>query len=252
MIDKNKSKPLYIQIKESIQSQIYDGKLAKGNKIPTEVELMAIYKVSRVTVRKAINELVEDGLLSKQPGKGTFVNQIHLQKSIDRMSSWTEKNKNLGMNPTTVCKERKKILSGDMYKDLFDFNRHNISTILMIGRTRLLNQKPIIYERCYFNYDEYYFLKNEDLNQSLFKVLHRQKGIKKLISKQCTIRAVAPSATIREHLLLEENDWILYTKEAYYDEKNSFVYYSEQFINSKYYEIKLNDYELLITDQNLL
>ena len=67
--------PLTLQEKiyTEISNQIKSGKYKPGDKIPSEPQLVKIYNVSRVTVRKAIEQLVNDNILIKKHGKGTFV-----------------------------------------------------------------------------------------------------------------------------------------------------------------------------------
>lgn len=64
---------LYLQLGSDIRQKILSGEYPIGSKIPTEQELCDKYDVSRITVRRAIQDLVEDGLLEKVRGKGTFV-----------------------------------------------------------------------------------------------------------------------------------------------------------------------------------
>ena len=72
-LQQNTSVPLYRQLKDKILSDISSGKLAEGEKIPTEIELSELYNISRITVRNAVKELVAEGYLVKKQGKGTFV-----------------------------------------------------------------------------------------------------------------------------------------------------------------------------------
>ena len=65
--------PLYIQLEQIITSKILRGEFSPGDKIPTEKELCEIYKVSIITVRQAISNLVKDGFIVKKQGKGTFI-----------------------------------------------------------------------------------------------------------------------------------------------------------------------------------
>ena len=65
--------PLYKQLKERIEEQIANNVFPKSERIPSENELMQLFHVSRITVRKAIAELVSDGVLVKERGKGTYV-----------------------------------------------------------------------------------------------------------------------------------------------------------------------------------
>lgn len=73
MVDKSSSEPLYAQIQAIIEQDITSGKLKPGNRILSEQEIAAKYDVSRVTARKALDNLVAKNLLYRQAGKGTFV-----------------------------------------------------------------------------------------------------------------------------------------------------------------------------------
>lgn len=64
---------LYKQIETNLRQQITNGEFQAGDKVPTESELMAQYGVSRMTAKKALDELVELGLIERHPGKGSFV-----------------------------------------------------------------------------------------------------------------------------------------------------------------------------------
>ncbi|MFQ5856166.1 MAG: extracellular solute-binding protein [Anaerolineae bacterium] len=73
MIDRDVPIPAYYQLKQLIKGQIQQGQLQPGDRLPTEVELCARYKLSRTPVRQALQELVFEGLLIRTPGRGTFV-----------------------------------------------------------------------------------------------------------------------------------------------------------------------------------
>ncbi len=71
--------PLYYQLKEILKEQIEEGILAPGNLLPSERELSEKYGISRPTVRQALKELVYEGLLTREKGKGTFVAKPKLE-----------------------------------------------------------------------------------------------------------------------------------------------------------------------------
>ncbi len=72
-LDQTSIVPLYKQLKDRIKEAILDGSLKPNQKIPSELELSQTYQISRITVRNAISELVDEELLEKKQGKGTFV-----------------------------------------------------------------------------------------------------------------------------------------------------------------------------------
>src|SRR2546426_115752 len=91
--------PLYYQLKEVLRQQIRSGHLAPHTAIPSEPELVASYHVSRATVRQALSELVHEGLLYRQHGKGTFVCEPRIQQTLSELASLSEELKRRGKRP---------------------------------------------------------------------------------------------------------------------------------------------------------
>ena len=77
-ISRNTFEPLYYQIREDIREKINSNEYPPNSMIPSEAELCEHYGVSRVTVRRAILDLVQEGLLNRGKGKGTFVSEHRL------------------------------------------------------------------------------------------------------------------------------------------------------------------------------
>ena len=73
MINNNSSKPLYEQIEEEIKNKILSGELKKGDRVGSHNELSSQYEVSVITVKKALNNLINNGYLYTRVGKGTYV-----------------------------------------------------------------------------------------------------------------------------------------------------------------------------------
>ncbi|BCA60848.1 GntR family transcriptional regulator [Sphingomonas sp. HMP9] len=86
---KGNPSPLYLQLQELIRNAIGEKLLVQGNAIPAERDLAIEYDVSRITVRKAIGGLVEEGLLTRRRGAGTFV-AGRVEKSFSKLSSFSE------------------------------------------------------------------------------------------------------------------------------------------------------------------
>ena len=71
-IDKNHPLPIYIQLKNIIERQIDEGIFQPNQTIPSERKLSEKYEISRMTTRQAINELVKEGKLYRERGRGTL------------------------------------------------------------------------------------------------------------------------------------------------------------------------------------
>ncbi|WP_027108627.1 GntR family transcriptional regulator [Lacticigenium naphthae] len=89
------TEPKYLYIKKDIKTKIAEDTYPLNTKIPSEAELRAVYKVSRHTIRQAISELVNDGLLIKRQGSGTFVSE-----TVISSGNMVEKSKTIGVITT--------------------------------------------------------------------------------------------------------------------------------------------------------
>src|SRR5512143_1003820 len=89
--------PVYVQIRESLRSDIIQGALKRGEQLPSENELAARYNVSRMTIRQSIEDLVDEGLLYRRQGVGTFVAFPHLQRDHTRLTSFFDKAQDEGI-----------------------------------------------------------------------------------------------------------------------------------------------------------
>ncbi|MCD9020878.1 GntR family transcriptional regulator [Cohnella silvisoli] len=92
----NAQSPKYLQLKEEILSWIAGGRYRPGDKLPSENELAEQFSLSRQTVRQSIGELVQEGWLTREQGKGTFVSRL----SADRRSS--SGNRTVGIITTSI------------------------------------------------------------------------------------------------------------------------------------------------------
>lgn len=72
-LDRVSTGPLYVRLRKVLQDAILDGTLAGGTPLPAERDIADLTSVSRVTVRKAFDQLVDLGLLTRRRGSGTFV-----------------------------------------------------------------------------------------------------------------------------------------------------------------------------------
>ena len=88
-LDARRPAPLYQQLREAVREAIEHRALKANDALPAERDLAQVLDVSRITVRKAFDALVAEGLLTRRQGAGTFV-AARVEKSFSRLTSFTE------------------------------------------------------------------------------------------------------------------------------------------------------------------
>ena len=89
-MDRKSPVPLYYQLKEIFRSWIISGEFGENGRFPSESELQERFGVSRMTVRRALSELVNEGFLIREQGRGSFVVRPRVQDQLRRLTSFTE------------------------------------------------------------------------------------------------------------------------------------------------------------------
>lgn len=141
--------PLYQQVKDDIRAAIESGKYKTNEKIPPEPELSAEYSVSRITVRRAVEELCAEGYLVKMQGRGTFVSKprIHRKFTSGRnTASFTETCKENGMVPGARLLNRQ-IVPVRKDEEAF-FHVGPEALLIYIQRLRTADGQPVFLEIC--------------------------------------------------------------------------------------------------------
>lgn len=104
-LEPSSHEPLYVQLANRLADEISRGRLPPGKKVPTEVELTAMYGISRVTVRQAIQLLTSNGQLVSHRGKGTFVTRTALQQDLSTLQGFQDALRAQGIEPQTELLE---------------------------------------------------------------------------------------------------------------------------------------------------
>jgi GntR family transcriptional regulator len=144
------------------------GTYTTGMQLPSEAELQTKYNLSRITVRRAILELVREGYLIKSQGKGTFVNRAQLFKNQSNVRSFTQICEMQGKITDSVVLINEMVEGTDSQCDFFDIPHG--SKIAMIKRIRRVDGKPMMLETNYLH-PNYKGLLEFNLTHSLYKLL---------------------------------------------------------------------------------
>ncbi|MCR4401516.1 MAG: GntR family transcriptional regulator [Firmicutes bacterium] len=101
MIDRLSNIPLYVQVYNAMRDNITSHKWLPRERLPSEAELVEQFNVSRITVRRAVDELVRDGLVIRQKGLGAFIAPPRHSSSVTMLTSLTEDLIEKGFHPGT-------------------------------------------------------------------------------------------------------------------------------------------------------
>ncbi|QUD88561.1 GntR family transcriptional regulator [Phenylobacterium montanum] len=104
-LDEQSRAPLYQQLQRALRDAIADKRLAPDEALPPERDLAEEFQISRITVRKALDGLVNDGLLTRRQGAGTFV-AARVEKNFSKLSSFSEDMISRGRTPHSVWLSR--------------------------------------------------------------------------------------------------------------------------------------------------
>lgn len=168
LLDKSSVVPLYAQLAEKLKQKILKGKWKDSEKIPPEFELMQIYKVSRATVRAAIDTLVAEGLLIKRHGVGTFVRKFRPTFSFEPLISLNYALETFGFVSKNVVLKKEYVKVDENFSCTTRWR--NIEECFLVKRLRYVDEFPIVVEESYFHPEIAKSIENEELTKSLAKV----------------------------------------------------------------------------------
>lgn len=173
MLDEKNVIPLYYQLKELLKEKIKDGSWEEGLKVPSERELMETYSVSRATVRKALSELMMEGLIYSKQGVGTFVSRSKIAQNLIGELSFNRQAVLQGLTPTSkVVYAALESPIPNRIMDIFKLKENE--KIHKIIRVRLVNETPLILETLHIPHKYAPEILQQDLkNIAVFKYLEK-------------------------------------------------------------------------------
>ncbi len=139
--------PRYIQLRQRLTDGIEQGALAPGTALPPERVIAAITDLSRVTVRKAIKSLAEDGIIVQKQGFGSFVasETPKIDQSLSRLTSFTEDMNRRGLPSTSIWLERGVFMPSP--DEVMALALSQDASVSRVDRLRTANGKPMAIER---------------------------------------------------------------------------------------------------------
>jgi len=230
------NKPLYSQIQEYIAELILSGKLAPETKIQSEREFSEDLGVSRMTVRRALTELVNEGLLERRHGSGTYVAKPKVTYESAELVNYVEAMQQRNIATTSQLLEFIEIAASRRLAELFKIEIGN--PIYRVDILRLANRVPVILERGFFPSARFPRLEDWDLEKSsLYDLLTTAYNVR-LGQVSQTVEAVAATETVAQQLRIEENaPLLLVSRIIFQQDTEEPVVFSHDYLRSDYARI---------------
>ncbi|HDN85564.1 MAG TPA: GntR family transcriptional regulator [Candidatus Aerophobetes bacterium] len=176
-LDEKSFVPLYYQLTEELRENIENGEWPPNSLIPSETELCEKYKVSRGTVRQALSQLVQEGLLYRKQGKGTFVAEPKITQQLNRFYSFAQDMREKGLRPSSLLLQKEKILPDSYIKNILGLKEEEM--VYKIMRLRLADEEPLILETSYLVEELFPDLDKEDVEKvPLYDIILKKYRIK--------------------------------------------------------------------------
>jgi GntR family transcriptional regulator len=144
MFNTNTFIPLYYQLKQHIESQIRSGTWQPGDQVPSEAVLGAKFHISRTTVRQALGELVNQGMLTRVQGKGTFVAHPRIRQRLTRLTGFTEDFQARGIKPSSQLLRQGKEPADSRVASALQITEG--TSVIVLERLRLADDLPMAVE----------------------------------------------------------------------------------------------------------
>jgi GntR family transcriptional regulator len=212
--------PVYYQIKQTIRNWIIDKEFRPGAKIPSENELSEKFQVSRLTIRQAISQLVQEGFLISKRGAGTFVTKndgliksfgLEFSGFMDDLFYQISKSKTKSVKLTTMIVPKS-------IRPKLKLEKGN-EEIIQIKRVRFLEKKPFAYTINYLPIEIGRRIKEQDLyKKPLLQIMEQDMGITFVEALQ-TIEASFANQEVAEKLAIPSGAPILFVERIMYAQK---------------------------------
>lgn len=176
-IDPFNAVPKYYQLAAILRQKIDDGDWKPRTPIPSERQLEVLYNISRTTIREAIDNLVQQGYLYREHGRGTFVSPHKLQKGLMELTSFSEDLVKRGIQPGQIIRSLERVVPPPKILQRLELTPG--SSVLRIDRVRLGNGIPIGLQTSYLALNDGQVITESEMSGSgsLYRILQEKFNI---------------------------------------------------------------------------
>ncbi len=235
VLDRESAVPLYFQVENLIKSYIKSGNWKSGEKIPSEQELCKMFDVSRNTVRKAISDLIEEGILYIEHGKGTFVPHKMFNHPSERLLGFSEEMKRKNVTPGAKILISKLIDAPSFVRDVLKEKK-----VFNLKRLRLADDKPIAIENAYLPESKFPdLLSRFTAKSSLYETLRKKYGVQPYYATE-TIEASLPNGEETQLLKIKNDKPVLRIERRTFIKSGEIIEFVKAVYRADIYRITLN------------
>lgn len=232
-IDKALPTPAYLQLKESLGQAMDSGLLTPGSALPSERGLAVSLGLSRMTVRRAFEELESDGRVEQRQGSGTYVRGQRVEQIIDSLTGFTDEVKRLGLRPGTKLLSAEKVGADEATAAALGIQPGAV--VLKLTRLRTANDEALALQEAHLaTYLGTLSLVALEHQGSLYRSLEQQFGVKPVRARQ-TIGARLPTRSESAALGIGREVPVLALERTTYDaEERPFEYVRSAYRGDSY------------------
>jgi GntR family transcriptional regulator len=168
-LDQNSLIPLHIQFEGLIKEKVQSGQWKPGEQIPSERELMRLVGISRATVRQTLSSLVNQGILQKNQGRGTFVTQPRYEQPLQIVYSFSEQLRSIGVTLKDAVLEQKVQAAPDELAQRLQIKAGD--KVIYLKRLRSIHDTPMMVSIAYIPFTLCPDLLHESFDTSLYVLL---------------------------------------------------------------------------------
>jgi GntR family transcriptional regulator, N-acetylglucosamine utilization regulator len=233
------NKPIYVRIQEYVAELILSGKLTPDSKIPSEREFSEDLGVSRMTVRKAITELVSEGLLVRRQGSGTYVARPRVIYETSELVSYLKAMQDRNLTTASQLLEFSEVAASRRFAEQLELEIGQ--PIYRVVILRFANRIPVVLERGFFPCSRCPDLEEWDLEKtSLVDLLVQVYGAIPVRISQ-TVEAVSANETTARQLRVEEGAPLLMASRVLYSaESGKPIEFSQDFLRGDFARIHMD------------
>jgi GntR family transcriptional regulator len=195
--------PLYSRVEHVLADEIATGAMKVGDQLPTEDSLIARFEVSRITVRRAIQNLVNRGLVEIRRGKGTFVAAPRITQELTELTGFVEDMHALGRTPTARVVGKEVVSADAVVADNLGLTKGE--RVVRIRRVRLADGVPLSLDETYLPLQIGKKILADNLKiEPIFSLLERKYGIP-LVEAEYKLEATAASGEVAAALRVKQD-----------------------------------------------